>query len=154
MLIVGWTCGPITSRRSLLYPLSSHQFGGPIHIVGILPILLRMENYHLSQVLRQPLRRIRTSGLFLRDSKNRWGKERYAYQLLRRCRTDPYAEWEVRRTIRIVKDNKRTFPEKPEASFLCKRQILRLPLNLTPLLWAAWFPAFLGTLLCPGHQLI
>ena len=35
-----------------------------------------------------------------------------------------------------------------------KRQILRLPLNLTPLLWAAWFPAFLGKLLCPGHQMV
>ena len=35
-----------------------------------------------------------------------------------------------------------------------KRQILRLPLNLTPLLWAAWFPTFPGKLLCPGHQLI
>lgn len=39
-------------------------------------------------------------------------------------------------------------------SFICKRQILRLPLNLTPLLWAAWFPAFLGKLLCPGHQMV
>ena len=35
-----------------------------------------------------------------------------------------------------------------------KRQILRPPLNLTPLLWAAWFPAFLGELLCPGHQMV
>ena len=35
-----------------------------------------------------------------------------------------------------------------------KRQILRLPLNITPLLWAAWFPAFLGKLLCPGHQMV
>ena len=42
----------------------------------------------------------------------------------------------------------------PSASLVCKRQILRLPLNLTPLLWAAWFPAFLGKLLCPGHQMV
>ena len=30
------------------YPLSSHQFGGPIHIVGILPILLRMARMRFS----------------------------------------------------------------------------------------------------------
>ena len=52
-------------------------------------------------------------------------------------------------------------PEKAErmitavdCTICSKRQILRLPLNLTPLLWAAWFPTFLGKFLCPGHQLI
>ncbi len=40
------------------------------------------------------------------------------------------------------------------ASYHGKRQIPRLPLNLMPLLWVAWFPAVFGNLLCPGHQLI
>ena len=69
----------------------------------------------------------------------------------------PVAVKTMRFLYKLVKNNlkRRHFRYKiGQKAVIRKRQILRLPLNLTPLLCAAWFPAFLGKVLCPGHQLV